>query len=109
MAIRAISFLELFYHLGYAYAENRSSRLCSAPWDKRPREGCIKSKMALFRRFLALIRVGVMQIDIIYYQKDIGTRRGPGRGPKRGPWDHIWDHFLKIAVFNDFIIKLVSR
>ena len=53
----------------------------SALWDKRPREGCIKSKMALFRQFLALIRVGVMQIDIIYHQKDIGTHRGPGRGP----------------------------
>ena len=79
---------------------------CTALWDKRPREGCIKSKMALFRRFLALIRVGVMQIDIIYYQKDIGTRRGPGRGPKRGPKDPIWDHFLKVEVFNDFIIKI---
>ena len=77
-----------------------------AHWDKRPREGCIKSKMALFRQFLALIRVGVMQIDIIYYQKDIGTRRGPGRGPKRGPKDPIWDHFLKVEVFNDFITKI---
>ena len=77
-----------------------------AHWDKRPREGCIKSKMALFMRFLALIRVGVMQIDIIYHQKDIGTRRGPGRGPKRGPKDPIWDHFLKVEVFNDFITKI---
>ena len=62
--------------------------------------------MALFRQFLALIRVGVMQIDIIYHQKDIGTRRGPGRGPKRGPKDPIWDHFLKVEAFNDFITKI---
>ena len=61
--------------------------------------------MALFRQFLALIRVGVMQIDIIYHQKDIGTHRGPGRSPKRGPRDPILDHFLKVEVFNDFIIK----
>ena len=55
-------------------------------------------------QFLGLIRVGVMQIDIIYHQKDIGIRSGPGRGPKRGPWDHIWYHFLKVEVFNDLIL-----